>query len=44
MMDKDYAIIVKPRIEISSIDEEICNIVRDRMSMGFPNDKRKNSA
>lgn len=29
---------------LSDIDEEICNIVRDRMSMGFPNDKRKNSA
>lgn len=29
---------------LSDIDEEICNIIRDRMSMGFPNDKRKNSA
>lgn len=68
MMNKDYAIVVKPRIEISSID-----ITEDgkygflvtpdlfllgfeydengkpkkgtiRMSMGFPNDKRKNNA
>lgn len=29
---------------LSDIDNEICNIVRERMSKGFPNDERKNNA